>query len=523
MQSDTNLNASTGSWQPAFGAHGQGDTTDAETPAPRNSLLGAREMPIQPWLGSGAGDNVSTLVRRRVVLPGQVGADADVEAALATPQARLQNLAPGANAQHRELALNAAHALYGADLGAVPDDLLRNLVRQAPTFIRHGVTSQAELAQFFQRSWGEVLTPILGRLGYAPALLLMGDLAGAHIPAPFTGMPIGFAVMFSAMVTNAMADGLKDRRYPDLVTSGLPPSLQQRVDSYGRDTLPPGVVSELSRQSLRAMMTIVPALNALRTGEPLDLQTIVRNDVAADALSYPIADNIVPFSRAVLKALQHCCMPQRASRAPALTAPQHEELVAHQPTAQLDRRLRAFKQGAAESAGDGLGAVKDGVINLATQQQGRLGVPVNAGMLIAMALGMTAYLIDKDPENARLPAGKITPRSALAVPATLMYMEILATLAFPAVLKTCDAISRKKPFDRALPDDPLEGFWDDTGSERELTDFPATSSPTSQVMGRPVGGLHPVTPGDRTLTPPLRHTGSPNGEPTGEPSTPATT
>lgn len=441
----------------------------ARFPAPRNS--GGEDITSE-----------SQSLRRRGRPLSHASSDADVELALEAPQAKLQRLAPGASAEHRNLAIEAAHALYGRDLSKVPDDLLRSLVRQAPIFIEHHVTTEAALRKFFNGSWGEVAAPLIGRSGYMLALSLMGSLAGSHIPQPFTGLPIGATVMFTTMNSGGLRDGLEARRYPALETSGLPPSLQHRYQNYARDLLPPGLRAELTRQLVRATVTLIPVVIAMSRGTSLDRTTMVHNDVLADAATFMTAENIDAGVQKAWTAIKDV-FPKIYSavndkKDKGLQAPAHEELVAHMPPKILEPRLAAHQQSTLQSIGDSIKGMGEGWVNLWANQHGRLiGVPMHAGVVIAMALGMTSFLIDLDSQNEHLPEGQISPRSALAVPATLMGMEIIATLAFASLLQACDAKSWKKPLEPVEEHDPLEGFW---GRESELTPL-ATKLPEASI------------------------------------------
>jgi len=394
--------------------------------------------------------------------------------------ARLRHLAPGASAEERHVAIEAAHALYGPDIGAVHGDELKSLAENADLFIRYEVTTEPQLRNFFKKSWGEAATPLLGRSGYE-ALLPMGLVAGSHIPSPFTGLPIGFTVMTSTTLTASLRDGLEARHYPALRTSGLPKSLQSRFNSFDRDMLPPGLRAELIRQTVRSLVTLVPALNAMRTGQPLDLTTIIRNDVIADAVTFHTAENLDSALGALKAVFQKVFTGADQLKAKGIRAPTHDELLAHQPKEVLEPRLKAYRATLGESVVGGFKGMGAGVANLVRNQHGRLGVPLNAALLISVALCMTEFLINKDSSNDHLPEGKVSPRSALAVPATLVYMEMFVTAAFPTLLKVFDAISFKKPLELVEQREPPEELdeSDDQGAEMAAMSTEPTSSGVS--------------------------------------------
>lgn len=399
---------------------------------------------------------------RSPLRPPSQSAELDPEIAIETPQSRLARLMPEAPAEHRSLAISAAHALYGQNLSRVPSDLLRSLVDRAPIYIRHGLTTEAKLQEFLKQSWAQTLTPILGGSGYTLALSLMGLLAGSHIPSPATGLPIGAAVMFTTVNTGALRDGIEARRFPALETSGLPSTLQQRYDHYAKEMLPAGVRAEVTRQIVRSMVTLVPVLHAMRNGHSVNQAKIVANDVIADAVTFAAAGIIDGGTQKAWQGLKSACLKicsgANALSARCIQAPTYQELLAHQPEHVLERRLEAHEQSSLQSVSDGLKGAAEGLTNLWTNKFGRLlGVPLNAAMVIFMALGMTEFLIGKDQKNADMPDGQISPRSALAVPGTLIYMEMLVTLAFTTLLQACDAIaSRTAPLELRDEDVPPE-------------------------------------------------------------------
>ena len=434
---------------------------------------------VQPPDSGSQHRNTSRVVMRRHATGESAaeGASHDVEAAGdAAVHARLQNLAPDASPEERNFAILAAHALYGQNIGGVHNDELKSLVGNAEVFMRYDVTTEPELRNFLQKSWGEAATPLLGRLGYE-ALLPMGLKAGAKIPSPFTGLPIGFTVMSATTITASMRDGLEARHYPALKTSGLPESLQKRFNSYDRDMLPPGLRAELIRQAVRALVTLVPALNAMRTGQPLDLKTIIHRDVIADAVTFHSAENMDSAWNALKTVFTKVFGAADQLKAKGIKAPTHDELLAHQPKEVLEPRLKAYRAGTGHSIVDGIKGMGAGIANLVRNQHGRLGVPLNAALLISVSLCMTEFLISKDPSNKLLPEGKVSPRSALAVPATLMYMEFLATAAFPSLLKAFDAISFKKPPVLMKVGESLEQIHVSEGPEVEMADM--STEPTS--------------------------------------------
>ncbi|MGU8077310.1 MULTISPECIES: hypothetical protein [Burkholderia] len=390
---------------------------------------------------------VTTLRLRRMPVP----RDIDAEVGRATCEHRLAALGgSGVPAGHVRIAATTAHVLYGKHADRMPDDVLRSLLERAPLYERHGVTDEKALRGFLKMSIAEMAAPLVGRSGYLVALSLAGTYVGKHVPSPATGLPIGATVMFTTTNTTGAREGLEAHYIPPLETTGLPPSVQRRYNRYAEEALPPGMRAEMERQLVRATVTIVPVLHAMHTGGSLDQQLTVLNDVYADAATFFGAETLESalsaVGGAVKSALGRLRQSGDAMREKGIEVPTHGELIAHQPLDRLEARLANHNKSLLESGSDAARAMGQGIKTLWTERFVRLaGVPAHAGFVIAIALVLTSHLIEQDPDNANLPKGRISPRSALAVPGALMIMEFLATEAFGTLIQTCDALISRRP------------------------------------------------------------------------------
>lgn len=500
--------------------HEAASTHDVATPPPLASTSLAQHTAALPSARQRAGmeESSGTLRLRR----GPAPENADLEAARPAREQRLRRLAlahPGTTDAHINIASTTAHVLYGKKADHVPDDVLHSLLERAPLYERHGVVTEKALRSFLQKSRAEMMAPLIGRSGYLVALSVVGTYLGKHIPSPATGLPIGASVMFTTTNTSGARDGLEGHYIPQLVTSGLPASVQRRYDRYAREALPEGVRAESERQVVRALVTLVPALHAMRTGQPMDQARVVLNDVYADAFTFFGAESLDDGLQALGKAVKDVAGKMKQSgdrlREQGIEAPTHGELIAHQPLDQLERRLVNHNKGLLESGVDAARAMGKGISTLWTERFGRLlGVPAHAGFIIATALVLTSHLIEEDPKNAALPEGKITPRSALAVPGALMIMEFFATEAFGTLLGICDSLLSRTPRPIREEEDPvgrIEVVEDESDHERgeELSNLtpPRMSGALPAAESSP-----PLAEASRQPTP----RESPQHSPTGE-------
>lgn len=486
---------------------------DATTSRPESTSMAHHTagLPAARTRPAGASDHepVTTLRQRRTRVP----RDVDIEVGHATCEHRLARLAgPDAPAEHVRIAATTAHVLYGRHADRMPDDVLRSLLERAPLYERHGVTDEKALRGFLKQSIAEWAAPLVGRSGYLVALSLAGTYVGKHVPSPATGLPIGATVMFTTTNTTGAREGLETHYIPPLEATALPPSVLRRFNWYAEEALPPGVRAEMERQLVRAMVTLVPVFHALRTGGSLDQQLTVLNDVYADAATFFGAETLESalsaVGGAVKSALGRLRQSGDAMREKGLEAPTHGELIAHQPLDRLEARLVNHNKSLLESGSDAARAMGQGIKTLWTEKFGRLvGVPAHAGFVIATALVLTSHLIEQDPDNADLPKGRISPRSALAVPGALMIMEFLATEAFGTLIQTCDALISRRP---ALPHDEddvssrIEEVDEHSGSEHDSAPaasgaLPAPASSSSSPADVS-GALPPAESPRRTST-----------------------
>lgn len=443
--------------------------------------------------------------RHRATLPERTASSpADVEAAARTPESRLRRIADRTRHARDDVAVAhvALQIVYGEHAAKQPDDVLQSLLERAPVYREHGITTEAELRGFLGgKSLAERAAPFVGNMGYLLALSLAGSFVGAHVPSPATGLPIGALVMGTTIHTGAMRSGLEAYIGP-LVTTGLPPSVQKRFDCYQAAAMPAGVRPEMIRQVTRALVTVVPMLMAMHQHQPMDQAAVVRNDVFADAATFTAApyldDALASLGSSMKHVVDKVVQSSRSLKQQGLDAPTHAELVAHQPVEVLEQRLLNHRKSAAEASADAVKAMGQGVKSLYTETPGRLvGVPVQAGFVIAIALIVTSHLIDEDPKNADLPAGKITPRSSMAVPGALMVMEYLATQAFGTLLSVCDSLASRSPASRrheesgAVIDDSTPRGMHDTRVTQETHDTQETDDTrdTRDTVARPAVGL----------------------------------
>ncbi|WP_175823834.1 hypothetical protein [Burkholderia sp. BCC0419] len=477
---------------------------DARPPVPASTSMAQHTAALPAARNRGtvaSGDEFAmTLRQRRMPVPH----GSDPEIGHRTCEQKLTALAgPDVPAAHVTIAATTAHVLYGTHADRVPDDVLRSLLARAPLYERHGVTDEKALRGFLKKSFAEWTAPLVGRSGYLLALSLAGTYVGKHVPSPATGLPIGATVMFTTTNTAAAREGLEAHYIPPLVATALPPSVLRRYNRYAEEALPPGVRAEMERQLVRAMVTIVPVLHAIHTGGSLDQQRTVLNDVYADAATFFGAETLESAlsgaGGAVKAALGRLRQSGDAMREKGIEAPTHGELIAHQPLDRLEARLVNHNKSLLESGSDAARAMGQGLKTLWTEKFGRLaGVPAHAGFVIATALVLTSHLIEQDPENANLPKGQISPRSALAVPGALMIMEFLATEAFGTLIDTCDALMSRRPAPAHDEDDVssrIEEVDEHSGSEHGSEPVASGALPApAPASSSPADVSHAPTP-----------------------------
>ncbi|MFM0040929.1 hypothetical protein PQR05_08940 [Paraburkholderia sediminicola] len=369
----------------------------------------------------------------------------EAETGAPTAENRLRHLA-GANVSESaiQVAHTAGRVLYPKTFDKMPDDVLVSLIERAPVYESHGITTRKDFEGFFARSLAETFAPVLGRLGYLPTLPLAANYIAPHLELPLTGYSTGGPTMFMTVNTMAFEEGLRKYYIGQLDTQHLPLSVQSRYDDFRKNAVPPEVLTEMYRQIPRVMTTLIPAFNAMRKGELLNQKAVVLNDVYADSASFAFAD-LIPV---VATAVSETMFKNHADAGRGLEAPTHGELIAHQPIDILEHRLSNHEKGWFKSIGEAGNAMTKGLGELWTTRE-RLPrtvlVPANAGSLISVALVVTAFTLDKF-KNPNHPAGEIDPKLAAAVPLPLVYMEVLATLAFGKLLEVCDnAITKGAP------------------------------------------------------------------------------
>jgi hypothetical protein len=363
----------------------------------------------------------------------------------------------------------------------VPADVLHSLLERAPLFIRHGVTTEADMRGFLQKSFAETCSTVLGRSGYLLAISLAATYVGAHVPLPATGLPIGGTVMGTTMNTLALREGLEEHYIHPVKTDQLPESVQKRYESYRADLMPAGIRPEVNRQLVRALVTVGPAISAMCNDRSMNQHQVVLNDAYADgvtfALAEPLDEMLAHLGSNLKDVFAKIVRGGAALKQKGLEVPSHAELIAHQPLDVLEARLENYNKSWLESGRDASVAMGKGVKTLWTEKFGRmLGVPTHAACLIAVALVLTAHLIGQDEENAKLPAGEITPRSAPAVPAGLIIMEFFATEAFGTLIGICDALASRRPVQFQAAQDPI-------GFVEEITDDETVSNAPSEAGG----------------------------------------
>lgn len=410
-----------------------------------------RDLPLgrSPRSGDDTGtegvQGQQSTVRRRGALPASSATVAETGPAKLTR--RLREVAgPGVSEPQLQIAHTAATVLYGDKAGRVPRDVLASLIERAPLFEKHRVTTDKQMKSFLSHSFAEWVSPFLGRSGYA-MLPAYAKFLGAAVPAPATGLAIGGATMGTTINTISAREGLETQHSVPLELAHLPPSVQARHDAYASTLAPAGVRPEVNRQMVRAMVTLVPALVAMARHEPMDHTAVVNNDVYADTATFVGAeylDTALANGMTGLKNLFNSVTRSgKKLKEQGIDAPSHGELIAHQPLALLEQRLVNHNKGWVEAGVDAAKAAGSGVWKLWSEQTTRVpGIAAHAGLIIFCALNVTSQLIASDPQNKDLPEGKITPRSALAIPAGLIITEFFATEAFDTLMKTCDSMMK---------------------------------------------------------------------------------
>lgn len=394
-------------------------------------------------------------IRRRLVTPDTaVGRARDIEEAggLEGRLAHLcgEHLTPA----QRTIAGAAARALHGDNAHRVHDDVLQSLLERAPLFEQYGVRTEADFKKFLKPTLAETIAPLVGRSGYLAVLSVVGTYLGPHVPSPATGLPIGGAVMGTTMHTLAAQQGLETYYIKSLRLENLPQSVLRRYDYFKEDPATVAVREEIKRQALRVSVTLASIIGK----HSVDDTRTVHNDVYADAVTFALARYIDRLLApvAAYESVRRYFDPTRPA------APTHGELIAHQPADVLEARLVNHRKGYIEAGADALAAMQRGVTDLYRQYRGgkALGVAVHAGFIIAVALALTQYLLDKDPKNAELPPGQINTASALAIPGSLVIMEFFATEAFPVLERALE-----KAFSTQSRGPAPSGFIEELGSD----------------------------------------------------------
>lgn len=434
-------------------------TSTARADHPLEETLGARRSGRGAEEATTVGQEVETSSLRRRHAPPQnfsVVRARDAEEAGGL-EARLAQLSgPDITPGQRTIAGAAARSLYGHNAHRVPDDVLQSLLERAPLFERYGVRTEAEFKKFLKPTIAENFAPLIGRSGYLVVLSVVGTFLGPHVPSPATGLPIGGAVMGTTMHTLAAQQGLEKYYSKPLHHGNLPESVQRRYDYFKEDPATVAVREEIKRQAVRVLVT----LGSMIGKESLDETRTVHNDVYADAATFAFAAYI---DRILAPVTAYEKIRGRYDH-DTLAAPSPGELIAHQPPETLEARLVNHRKGYIEAGADALAAMQQGVADLYRQYRGgkAVGVAVHAGFIIAVALALTQYLLEKDPKNAELPAGRISPASALAIPGALVIMEFFATEAFAVLERTLE-----NAFSTARRGPAPSGLIEEVGSDHD--------------------------------------------------------